>query len=322
MKKKLVSVFLIGVMCISVALTACGQQGKASEEIGAVAVEEVTIEDEDVPLANSDIKILTPSATGKVVHSNGSVTMDASNTNQGYVMIKYTGSNSKIKIQITKGNGATYTYNLNARNKYEVFPLTDGDGTYSIKVFENVAGTKYSQAFSKAISVKLANQYLPFLYPNQYVNFNASSVTVKKGQEVTKSTDDDLKKVELVYDYTVNSLTYDKQKAASVQSGYLPDVDAVLASKKGICFDYAAVMATMLRSQNIPCKLVVGYTGNVYHAWINVYTPETGWVDGMIFFDGKKWQLMDPTFASSGKKSDAIMKYIGDGKNYKAKYAY
>ena len=39
-------------------------------------------------------------------------------------------------------------------------------------------------------------------------------------------------------------------------------------------------------------------------------------------FDGKTWQRMDPTFASSGKKSDAIMKYIGDGKNYTVKYLY
>ncbi|MPN37689.1 hypothetical protein SDC9_185209 [bioreactor metagenome] len=163
---------------------------------------------------------------------------------------------------------------------------------------------------------------MPFLYPNQYVNFNADSKTVKKAIEVTKSTSDDLKKVELVYDYTVDTLTYDKVKAANVQSGYVPNVDAVLASKKGICFDYASVMTTMLRSQNIPCKLVVGYTGNVYHAWINVYTPESGWVDGMIFFDGKKWQLMDPTYASSGKKSESIMKYIGDSSNYTAKYAY
>ena len=137
-----------------------------------------------------------------------------------------------------------------------------------------------------------------------------------------KSTSDDLKKVELIYDYTVGHLTYDKAKAASVQTGYLPDVDAVLASKKGICFDYASVMATMLRSQNIPCKLVVGYTGSLYHAWINVYTPETGWVDGMIFFDGKKWQLMDPTLASSSKKSESVMKYIGDSNNYTAKYVY
>ena len=31
---------------------------------------------------------------------------------------------------------------------------------------------------------------------------------------------------------------------------------------------------------------------------------------------------MDPTFASTGGQSAAIMKYIGDGKNYSVKYLY
>lgn len=319
MKKKIITLSLIGVLCIAPIMAGCGQANSTNI---ANQSEEVVIAEEEVPLANSGVKVLEPSAPGTTTYKGSDVIVDASNSSQGYIMIKYNGKNQKIKIQIAKNSGITYTYNLNARDAYEVFPLTDGNGNYSVKVFENVSGTKYSQAFSKDINVKLANQYLPFLYPNQYVNFNASSDTVKKGIEVTKSTNDDLKKVELVYDYTVETLTYDKAKAASVQSGYLPNVDAVLSAKKGICFDYASVMATMLRSQNIPCKLVVGYTGNVYHAWINVYTPESGWIDGMIFFDGKKWQLMDPTFASSGKKSESTMKYIGDSSNYTAKYAY
>ncbi|QIB68498.1 transglutaminase domain-containing protein [Aminipila butyrica] len=317
-KTKLV---LVGLVSGLMVITGCGAAYNPSGLENA-QIAEVTIEDAAVPLANSPITVLTPAAPGTVSYTGGSVVLDASNSSQGYVMIKYSGKNQKIKIQITKSSGTTYTYNLNARAAYEVFPLTDGNGTYSIKVFENVAGTKYSQAFSKDISVKLANQYLPFLYPNQYVNFTANSNTVKIGAQVTSSTTDDLKKVELIYDYAVKNITYDTTKAVNVQSGYLPNVDAVLVAKKGICFDYASVMAAMLRSQKIPCKLVVGYSGKVYHAWINVYTAETGWVDGMIYFDGKQWQMMDPTFASSGKKSESIMKYIGTASNYSAKYIY
>ena len=128
--------------------------------------------------------------------------------------------------------------------------------------------------------------------------------------------------MQAVYEYVVKNITYGKQLASSVQSGYLPVLYTVLAKKTGICFDYAALMAGMLRSQGIPCKLVVGYAGTAYHAWISVWTAENGWVEGVIYFDGATWQRMDPTFASSGKQSDAIMKYIGDGKNYTAKYLY
>jgi transglutaminase-like putative cysteine protease len=318
-KRKLISIIII-ILLLGSTVTGCGGLNMGVQR----TYEETVIIGEEVPVANAPetLKFLVPTASGITVYKGTNVVLEASNSSQGYVMIKYSGKNQKIKVQITKSQGTTYTYNLNARNIYEVFPLTDGDGYYSIKIFENISGTKYSQLFSKSITVKLTNQFLPFLYPNQYVNFNSDSLTVIKGTELTKNVTDDLKKVELVYNYVIKNFTYDKEKAATVKSGYLPDVDNILSIKKGICFDYAAVMATMLRSQNIPCKLVIGYTGNMYHAWINVYSEKTGWIDGMIFFDGSKWQLMDPTFASSSKQSSAIMKYIGTGSNYTSKYTY
>ena len=81
-------------------------------------------------------------------------------------------------------------------------------------------------------------------------------------------------------------------------------------------------MASMLRSQEIPCKLVVGYAGSVYHAWINAYIDGVGWVDKVIYFDGKNWTLMDPTFVSTGKGCSSIMKYVTTPSNYVQKYAY
>ena len=125
-----------------------------------------------------------------------------------------------------------------------------------------------------------------------------------------------------VFDFVVDHFTYDYDKASTVSSGYLPVVDDILAAKKGICFDYAAVMTAMLRSQNIPCKLVVGYAGTIYHAWIDVYVEGTGWIAGAIRFDGKDWTLMDPTFVSSGKRSPSIMEYVTTDSNYSQKYAY
>ena len=81
-------------------------------------------------------------------------------------------------------------------------------------------------------------------------------------------------------------------------------------------------MTGMLRSQGIPCKMVFGYAGNAYHAWISVWTEDSGWVDGGIFFDGIAWQRLDPTFASSSERSESVMKFIGNGKNYREKYFY
>lgn len=282
-----------------------------------------TLQDKPIALAKTSATMKLPTAPGTSVLSNDKAAIDASNLAEGYVSVKYTaGSGDKSKVQITKSGGTTYTYDLNTKGTYEVFPLTEGNGSYSIKVFKNTSGSKYAQAYSTTVNMTLTNEFSPFLYPNQYVNFTAKSQVVAKAKELASPKGVELDTITNVYNYVVDNITYDTTKASSVQSGYLPNVDAVLKSGKGICFDYAAVMTAMLRSQDIPCKLVIGYTGDVYHAWINTYISGVGWVENVIYFDGVSWQLMDPTFASSGKGNKDVAKYIGDGKNYKSKFVY
>lgn len=281
--------------------------------------------DEGVPLGEAPIldTFLNASAPGTKTKSSSQATIDYSNISDGYFMIAWNGDKSaKIKIQSTGPSNTTYTYNINTDGNYEAFPLSDGNGDYKITVYKNVQGTKYSQLVTLTVKVKLTDEMAPFIRPNQYVNYKQDSNAVKIATEQCEGLDENLKKVEKIYDYVVANITYDTIKAKSVQSGYLPDLDKVLATKKGICFDYAALMTGMLRSQGVPCKLVVGYAGSAYHAWINVWSEKEGWVDSIIYFDGNNWKLMDPTFASSGNKSESIMKYIGDGKNYQAKYLY
>ena len=189
-------------------------------------------------------------------------------------------------------------------------------------------GTSYTKVLAAGADVKLTDEFAPFVRPNQYVNFTEDSAAVAKAAELIADAGvtDNLSKVGVIYEWVVTNLTYDTAKAEQAKSGslsgYLPNVDAVMDAKKGICFDYAALMAAMLRSQNVPIKLVVGYTGKQYHAWVNVWSETEGWVEGMIYFNGEIWNLMDPTFASSGKQSKTIMEYIGNGKNYQEKYLY
>ena len=265
--------------------------------------------------------LLLPAASGELTKKNAKAVIDYSNTADGYVMMKFTADTDKRLKARVKGPTTTYTYNLE-KNVWETFPLTDGSGQYQFVVYENVTGTKYSTVLTVDHSVELTDEFAPFLRPNQYVDYGEASQAVAKGKELTRDIKDPLKKVAAIYDFVVKNVSYDRQKAATVQSGYIPVLDTVLSTRKGICFDYAALMTGMLRSQGIPCKMVFGYAGTAYHAWISVWTEDTGWVDGAIFFDGTSWQRMDPTFASTGGQSAAIMKYIGDGNNYKTKYLY
>ena len=286
---------------------------------------EIDLSMEMVPLtaAPAIFSIPMPTASGTQTNKNQKAEIDYSNAADGYIMVRFLQKTDKqLRVQVTGPSNSTYTYTLKQNGDFEVFPLSDGSGSYKVGVFEQIEGTRYATANSATITVKLKDEFAPFLRPNQYVNFTKESETVKKAGELVKDVKGVYPKVEAIYNFVIKNLTYDKVLAANVKSGYLPNLDAVLKSGKGICFDYAALMSAMLRSQGIPSKLVIGYAGTVYHAWINVYSEETGWINNIIMFDGKNWNLMDPTFASTGNQSADVMKYIGDGTNYAAKFLY
>jgi transglutaminase-like putative cysteine protease len=80
-------------------------------------------------------------------------------------------------------------------------------------------------------------------------------------------------------------------------------------------------MTALLRTQGIPTRLEVGYSGEVYHAWISTYVDEMGWLDNLIQFDGTSWQLLDPTLAANNDAT-SVKDYLGDGTHYLSKFTY
>lgn len=287
------------------------------------------IEDEAVPLADAPTAVIVPasavtpvvsvSAPGTFAAKNGNTIIDYSNSKDGYVMAKYSGQ-AKLKVRI-KGPATTYTYDLQP-NKWEAFPLSEGNGTYNVSVFRCVQDNKYVSELAKNIDVVLIDEKAPFTHSNQYVDYDSAPNAVAKAAELTADKAQTLEKVCAVYDFVVSNIAYDYEFAKVVQSGYLPALDKVLENKKGICFDYASLMTGMLRSQGIPTKLVIGYAGTVYHAWISIWVDGQGWVDGAIYFDGTKWTRLDPTFASTSNRSNSIMEYIKNDANYSIRYCY
>lgn len=265
---------------------------------------------------------LVPVASGTNVLENEFAKVDASNLSDGYIIVKYTGSSDKVKLQITGPSGITYTYNLSTTQQVEeVFPLQSGNGEYMVNVFENIEGTQYSLVFTEPIQVNITDEFSPFLYPNQYVDFTSASIAVEQAKNLAYICNSDLDVVSEIYNFMITNITYDHEEAETVQSGYIPDVDEVLSTRKGICLDYAALMTTMLRCQRIPTRMEIGYAGTAYHAWLSTYITDVGWVNGIIEFDGKNWKLMDPTFASNVKE-ETLKDFIGDGSNYSVKYIY
>ena len=268
-------------------------------------------------------RVLTNSAPGDKTYEfdDGSM-LDYSNTKNGYVMVKYGGSRSNVRVQVVTPKSSKPTYIIKGKS-WVAIPLGDGNGKYSIQLLSNDGGNSYYVDGKTEISVSLSSSTAPFLRPNVFCNYSTGSGCVKKAAELTRGCEKDVEKVEAIYNYVVKNFSYDKAKASKVaNAAYVPDLGSVWSSKKGICFDYASTMAAMLRTQGIPTKVVVGnasYSGkSSYHAWISVYIKNSGWVNGIIEFDGNKWKLMDPTFASTGGNN-----YDWDGKaSHSAQYYY
>lgn len=247
--------------------------------------------------------VLIPTASGTETLGNDSITVDISNASEGYIMAAYHGNAAQINIQLTGPDGVAYLYFLTEKDTYAAMPLSSGDGSYIIEAYEQLDGNIYSNIFGDVIDVTLRNAFTPFLYSNQFVYFTEDTRAIQKGNELAQGCSSDLDITTAIYNYVVENTEYDYDKAATVTSPYYPDVDETMDTGKGICFDYSALMCTMLRTQGIPCKLNIGYAGDIYHAWISVYLQSVGWVDNLIQFDGKNWSMMDPTLASTGGDS-------------------
>lgn len=270
--------------------------------------------------------IITPTADGVKVYSNDDALIDASNSSQGYLMIRLKKAMSgSYRILVNADDiNVRYTFQLNSSGNYEVIPLTEGSGKYTVNVLKVTSAGKGTVMFKQSLSVSVADSFLPFLTPNQFCMYDAGSSCVALSSKLCGGNKDTIAKTAAIYDYVINNISY-VSTAENGANGYIPVPDTVLANKSGICFDYASLMAAMLRSQKIPTKVVVGYAGDIYHAWISVYVDGSGWIDGYIYFDGNSWNRMDPTFAASAK-DDADYKntvdFISNGSNYSVMYYY
>ena len=143
-------------------------------------------------------QVLTPQADGLKTFT---ADIDISHTQEGYIMAKYTGFNAKPKLQLTGTDGITYTYSL--YKDYSTFPLTSGDGTYQVGVYENVSDDRYTTLLSETFSVTLTDPLKPYLYPNQYVNFTADFLPVAKAEELADGASSDLDIISSVYNYII-----------------------------------------------------------------------------------------------------------------------
>mgnify|MGYP002626627051 CR=1 FL=1 len=211
--------------------------------------------------------VLMPES-GNKKKSAGGLTVDYTHSDAGYVMVKASKGKKRLKVRVVK-DGTTLTYDLNSNGDYEVFPLQLGSGKYTFKLYKNVSGKKYSEEGKLTITVKMDDELSAFLYPNQYVNYNAETAAVLEASKLCEGMTSQSDIYKAVCNYMKKNFNYDYIKSVSVKPGQLPDIDEAWKKRMGICQDLSAIMVCMLRSQGVPARMMIGtLNASVYHSWV------------------------------------------------------
>lgn len=234
-----------------------------------------------------------PGTSLKTYASETSGFLDESELGNGILTVNFSADKTdSYLVRAIKGDSMyTYAYTNGIR-----IPLQEGNGTYRIQILAPAGGNNYTLKAEQSVGYKNEDAKAVYLQSNVIVNWSSATKVIKKAEELTEDSTTDSEKVFAIYKYIVENIKYDYKKAATVKSYYIPDVEDVFKTKTGICYDYAVLFASMLRSVGIPAKVVKGTSTDIegYHAWNQVYIKET-----------KKWITVDTTADAGLGKSTA-----------------
>ena len=225
--------------------------------------------------------------------TNRSLIVDHSHVSDGYIFVKGPKSpDKKLKISVSFNGKAKIHYNLNQDGEEEILPLQYGNGKYTVALYQQLSGTKYEKIGELSFNANMKDERSYMLYPNQMVDYNATTEAILYADELCAGTTDEYEIVMAVYDFMKKNFSYDWFKSGDVRAGVLkeilPDIDGSWETRTGICQDLAAIMVAMLRSQGIHARLTIGTCGETPHAWVTVYYYGE---------DGKLTSLsLDPTY--------------------------
>ncbi|MDD2580160.1 MAG: transglutaminase-like domain-containing protein [Eubacteriales bacterium] len=263
-----------------------------------------------------------------VQDSDSEIFIATGSTSRGVVLVRINSSaiaadkRARAILMDTAGT-QLYTYDIVERDRYVGIPLNKGNGTFKLMIASHApefGANAYLPEMEHQFSVSLSSSLRPYTASSVKVNFSRGSAAAQQAASLTRNIETADGKVSAVYEWIVRNISYDRDLASKVSSGaitvYIAEPDRTMSTRKGICDDYAALMAAMLRSQGIPTRVYYGNvslsTQTAYHAWNEVFFEGQGWVVVADFrwqnIDGSSWVHFDSTFAASGTSPETIQK--------------
>ncbi len=118
------------------------------------------------------------------------------------------------------------------------------------------------------------------LFSELLANPESYSVTKKEANFLVEDCQDVDSVVKRIYNFVANEIEYEYNKNP-LKPSYYPDT--TLKKRKGVCIDKTLLTIAMLRSVDVPARLVVGGETETLleksgHAWLEAFIPGRGWV--------------------------------------------
>lgn len=217
--------------------------------------------------------------------------------NETYRITSSMGSTSFLAVDLPVGYGYQSIDNIKVENADRYYFEDKGDyQTLFAEINGNGSGKtikiSYDITLFDGINMWESDTLSDYLVPTEILDVaNQSIVVIAKTLTVEG---DEYKTAKNISKYVSKNIRFDHSKKANQKARTASEV---IASRRGVCEDYANVMTAILRASGIPAKHI---TGLVYkrltkssdwsspalsHAWVEFYA------------DGK-WHFADPTWGN------------------------
>lgn len=290
--------------------------------------------------------------TGKVSlakQSSTFTTYRSSNNDKDYFQIRLLSNSIEIKgstltdskwiwVQVMSGSKAV---------EDEIFQVVDGaffkeintnlqDGKYEIRMLQgkerygfynelcivdmtNSNGTMFFRS-SPVYGTNYARYTKGFYFSQDSIETGLNSTDHKRikdlALDITNGVSGDYNKVFAISEWVAENIYYNYD---GFYSGNYGKTDAIgtLNNKRSVCQGYAELTAALIKSINIPCKVVSGYGMGIgtNGDWSKVGTDETNHAWNEAYVDGR-WVIIDTTWNSLNKYENGKFVYGGSYNRY------
>lgn len=223
------------------------------------AIRPVLADSYSIGFETSHIKILSPHS--KSINCSGSLSIDGtSDLSEVWFCVRSPQKElTTARAQVVDGR---FNLDLNLRM---------GAGEYTIWAGDNP--TRFDGSIRFLVKNE-SSEDARYTAPSLYVNYKDPDIS-RLAESLTAGETDDMSKLKKIHDWITRNISYDYEAYARGENKLIT-ASETLAVRKGMCRDYAFLLAALSRSAGLPAKVVYGEASpraglsKGLHAWNEV----------------------------------------------------